>query len=609
MPKKQGRLLYKLVMANAWTYLGAVVLTAFSVLINFVTPLLFGETIDSLLGGAQSNLPAFFQSMMQAVGGREYLVRNLWIVGLILVGLNLFNGVFTYFKGRLTAVASENIALSIRDRLYAHLQHLPFSYHAKAETGDLIQRCTSDVETVRRFLSVQLVEAVNTVLMLAVAFSFLWNRNREITLFSMIMLPVLFTSAFIFFKRATLRFRSADESEGKMSAVLQENLTGMRVVRAFGCQQHEVEKFDAANADFRTKVFRLVRILAVYWSSADLMSTLQILLTLLLCITYAMRGEITVGTMVIFTSYVGMLLFPVRQLGRILSDAGKAKVSMHRIRQILEEPGEEPEPGALKPPLDGDIVFKDVVFSYDGSRPVLDHLSCTVKAGQTVAILGSTGSGKSTMVHLLQRLFAPQSGSIEIGGIPIEKIDRKYLRSRVGLILQEPFLFSKSIRENVGIAKESPSQEEIDTVARTASAYGFIVDSERGYDTLVGERGVTLSGGQKQRIAIARTLIKENDILVFDDSLSAVDTQTDMQIRAALKERAHRLTTIIISHRITTLSEADYILVLDQGRVVDQGTHRELCARPGLYQRIHQIQTTLEEEFTLSQAKVKAEVI
>ena len=609
MQTNQKRLLTRLVAANTWTYLGAVLCTVFSVFINFATPLLLAETVDSILGSEPSRLPGFLQGFSAALGGREYLVRNLWAVGLVLVLLNVVNGVFTYFKGRWSAVASESIALSLRDTLYTHLQHLPFSFHVKAETGDLIQRCTSDVETVRRFLSVQLVEAVNTVLMLAVAFSLLWSRNREITLYSMLMIPVLFLTAFIFFKKITEHFKHADESEGKMSAVLQENLTGVRVVRAFGRQQHEVEKFDAASEDYRGKVFRLIRMLSVYWSSADFLSMLQIMATLLLCILYAMQGAITVGTMIVFISYVGMLLFPVRQLGRILSDAGKTKVSMQRIREILNNPVEAPEPDAVCPPLNGDIVFDDVVFAYEASRPILDHLSCTVKAGQTVAILGSTGSGKSTMVHLLQRLFEPQSGRILIGGVPIDKIDRKYLRSRVGLVLQEPFLFSKTIRENVGIAKPSPSQEEIERVAATACAHGFIAESEKGYDTLVGERGVTLSGGQKQRIAIARTLMKDNDILIFDDSLSAVDTETDMQIRAALKSRSHKATTIIISHRITTLSEADHILVLDQGRVVDQGTHQELCARPGLYQRINQIQTALEEEFNLSQAKVKAEVV
>ena len=371
--KKQDRLLIQLVTANSWTYLGSVVCTVFSVLINFVTPLLFAETIDTILGDKPSGLPAFLQPLWLLLGDKSYLAKHLWLIGLVLVLLNVVNGVFTYYKGRWSAVASENIALSLRDRLYAHLQHLPFAYHVKAETGDLIQRCTSDVETVRRFLSVQLVEVVNTVLMLSMAFLILWGRNATITLYSMIMIPVLFLTAFIFFKKITASFQKADESEGKMSAVLQENLTGVRVVRAFGRQQHEVEKFNAASEDYRNKAFGLIGMLSVYWSSADLLSMLQIMATLLLCIWYAIQGTITVGTLVVFISYVGMLLFPVRQLGRILSDAGKAKVSMKRIREILDNPMEEPEANALHPNLNGDIVFDDVVFSYDESRPILNH--------------------------------------------------------------------------------------------------------------------------------------------------------------------------------------------------------------------------------------------
>lgn len=608
MNRIRTTLLIDLVVKNKWTYLGAVICTVFSVLIGFITPLILAETIDSILGSAPSSLPGVLKGWIYIFCGRDYLIHNLWVIGAFLVLLNIMNGVFTYYKGRWSAVASENIALSLRDRLYSHLQHLPFAYHVKAETGDLIQRCTSDVDTVRRFLSMQLVEVVNTLLMLAISLTILFSRNVELTLYSMIMIPILFATAYLFFKMITRHFRYSDESEGRMSAVLQENLTGMRVVRAFGRQQYEVEKFDAVSSDFRKKTYKLIELLAAYWSSGDALSLLQSMITLLMCVWYAIEGKITVGTLIVFTTYVGMLLFPVRQLGRILSDAGKSGVSMQRISEILNTPAEAPEPDALQPALSGDIVFDNVCFSYDESRPILDHLSFTIPAGKTVAILGSTGSGKSTIVHLLQRLFTPKEGSITIGGIPIDKIDRKYLRSRIGLVLQEPFLYSKTIRENVGIALRSPEEDDIMKATHIAHAHDFIVQSEQGYDTLVGERGVTLSGGQKQRIAIARTLLKNSDVLIFDDSLSAVDTETDAQIRSALKHRPAQTTTIIISHRITTLSEADYILVLDQGHIVDQGIHQELASRPGLYQRIYHIQNDLEEEMHLSQAKVKAEV-
>ena len=592
-----------LVRRNWGSYLGSMIATVMIVLIGFATPALLAETIDSVLGTNPSTLPAFMQEALARLGGRQFLIDNLWILGVVLVALNLLNGVFTYLKGRLTAVASENIAFDLRTQLYDHLQRLPFAYHVKAETGDLIQRCTSDVDTIRRFLSVQLMEVVNTVLMVTIALTILIGKNVEITLYSMILVPALFLFAMWFFKMVHKHFRISDEAEGKMSAVLQENLSGVRVVRAFGQQQREVEKFDQVSADFRVKTRKLTDLLAIYWGGGDLLSMMQSMITLLICIVYATRGEITVGTMIVFTTYVGQLLFPIRQLGRTLSDAGKCMVSMERIQEILHAQAEPEEPDALKPSLKGDIVFDHVSFHYDADADVLHDLTCTIPAGKTVAVLGGTGSGKSTMMYLLQRLYEPDSGSITIGGVPINRIDREHLRSHVGLILQEPFLYSKSIRDNVGIALRQPDMKSIRDAAETASAQDFIDHADKGYDTLVGERGVTLSGGQKQRIALARTLLKDNDILIFDDSLSAVDTETDAQIRAALARRSAGMTTLIISHRITTLSQADLILVLENGRITQQGTHEELCRVPGLYQRINSIQTALEEELNLARAE------
>ena len=606
--KKPAACMWELVRANIWPFLGAMVSTIMIVLIGFMTPILLAETIDSVLGTAPSTLPAWLLQPIEALGGREFLRQNLWVLGAVLVGLNLINGVFTFFKGRLSAVASENIALTLRESLYSHLQHLPFSYHVHAATGDLIQRCTSDVETIRRFLSVQVMEVVNTVLLVTISLIILIGKNVTITLYSMILVPALFAFATWFFNRVHKGFRVMDEAEGKMSAVLQENLTGVRVVRAFGQQQREVDKFDEASSDFRNKARHLNDLLAIYWGGGDALSMLQAMITLLICVVYASRGEITVGTLIIFTTYVSQLLFPIRQLGRTLSDAGKSLISMERIQDILSSPAEPEEPNALKPDLHGDIVFDHVSFAYDNDEPILKDVSFTIPAGKTVAVLGGTGSGKSTLMYLLQRLYEPTSGTISIGGVPLNKIDREYLRSHVGLILQEPFLYSKSIRDNVGIALNHPDMERIVDAARTACAEDFITKADQSWDTLVGERGVTLSGGQKQRVAIARTLLKDNHVLIFDDSLSAVDTETDAQIRAALHARAKDTTTLIISHRITTLSQADFILVLEDGRVADQGTHAELCSRPGLYQRINNIQNVLEDELNQATLQTKSEV-
>ncbi|MCL1796581.1 MAG: ABC transporter ATP-binding protein/permease, partial [Clostridia bacterium] len=430
----------------------------------------------------------------------------------------------------------------------------------------------------------------------AVGFSVLFSRHALLTLYASAMVLPLFLFALLFFKQVVKHFKFADESEGKMSAVLQENLTGVRVVRAFGRQRYEVDKFDEKSADFRQKADKLIQLLSVYWSVSDMLTMLQIGATLIVGVLFTARGDISVGTLMVFISYIGMILWPVRQLGRILSDAGKSLVSLERIDEILRQPAETDAANPVTPPLNGDIVFDNVSFHYEENQPVLHNISFTVKAGETIAILGSTGCGKSTLMHLLQRLYEPRSGRITIGGCPIDQIEKRYLRGRVGLVLQEPFLYSKTIRENLGIAKHGYTDEEIESVARVSQAEGFIRESANGYETLVGERGVTLSGGQKQRVAIARTLMKDNDILIFDDSLSAVDTQTDTAIRRSLRELRKGVTTFIISHRITTLMEADRILVLESGKIVQQGTHLELIGQSGLYQRIYSIQSAMEED-------------
>ena len=587
-----------------WThFLWALIATIMMVIIGFLTPLLLSEIVDSILGSEPFTMPDFLMNPINALGGRDFLRQNLWIPALALILMNVVNGVFTFIKGRSSAIASENIARKLRNDLYRHLQHLPFAYHVKAQAGELIQRCTSDVDTIRRFLAVQVMEVVNTVLMVVIAMSILLPRSVPITLYSLILVPPLFCFATWFFKMVHKSFEVADEADGVLNAVLQENLSGVRVVRAFGQQEREVEKFDRVNNDLRKKNLRLNELLAIYWGGGDAISMAQTLLTLVVCIIYACNGWITVGTLIVFTSTLGMLLFPIRQLGRTLSDAGKAMVSMKRVQAILHEEAEPDEPNALKPDLHGDIVFDHVSFAYpDDNVPVLRDVSFTIPAGKTAAVLGGTGSGKSTMMYLLQRLYTPTSGKITIGGVDIQQIDRKYLRAHVGLILQESFLYSKSIRENVGITAPEQEAERIEHAADIASASAFIAKADKGWETVVGERGVTLSGGQKQRIAIARTLLKDNNILIFDDSLSAVDTETDAQIRAALRHEQKDVTTLIISHRVTTLSQADLILVLENGQITQQGTHAELCSQPGLYQRINSIQNALEEELTQAKA-------
>ncbi len=591
------KMIYGFLHGNVWRYIASIFAVAVTVAVSFITPLILAETIDAVI--AQSRplaISGILGQWVQRLGGREFLAQNLWVMGAAMLLVSAVGGVFQFLRGRWMAQASESIAKNMRDRLYSHLQTLSYDYHVKTATGELIQRCTSDVETIRRFLSTQLVEMFRSVMMIVVALVIMLRMNRYMTLMSMLLIPVLFLFAIVFFYLVRRWFTESDEAEGRMSAVLQENLTGVRVVRAFGREQYEVEKFCQANDDLWKKSRRLSDLLAVYWSASDMMSMLQTGITLIGGVFLASKGELTVGDMTVFVSYISMLLWPVRQLGRILSDMGKSLVSFDRIGEILEQKSETDSPDAVDVPIDRDIEFRNVGFEYEEKNPVLKDISFTVKAGQTVAILGATGSGKSTLMHLLQRLYEVKHGDILIGGVSISRIRKKHLRSRVGLVLQEPFLYSRTVRENVRIACPDADDEIIFEATRTASAHEFIDSFEQGYDTPVGERGVTLSGGQKQRVAIARTLLKDNDILIFDDSLSAVDTETDAAIRAALKHKREGLTTFIISHRLTTLAEADFVIVLEGGQVAQQGTHEDLIRQEGLYRRIYQIQTSLEDE-------------
>jgi ATP-binding cassette subfamily B protein len=582
---------------NRLIYIGAVISTGLAVLFSIISPLVLRTTIDSIIGNNPMEVPLWIENAINFFGGRSVLVHNLWICALALVFLTLFRGIFLYLKGKWSAEAAETIAKNIRETLYDHLQYLPYDYHVKAETGDLIQRCTSDVDTIRRFLAVQFVEIGRAIFMIGLATSIMLSLNIQLTLAAMAVIPIIFVFAVIFFTKVQKAFKISDEAEADLSTVLQENLSGVRVVKAFGREKYEIEKFDEKNQNYRKVTYRLIKLLAWYWSSSDLLCLFQIGLVVVFGAYLASIGTITIGTVYVFASYEGMLLWPVRQMGRILSELGKMLVSLERIGEILDTPREKKEPNEIKPEIKGNITFKNVYFEYEKDKPVLRNISFKVKEGQTVAIIGKTGSGKTSLVHLLARLYDYQRGSIKIDGVELKNIDKKWIRKHVGIVLQEPFLFSKTVKENISLAKQEAKEAEIIEAARVAAIHDVITDFEKGYDTPVGEKGVTLSGGQKQRIAIARTIINNCPILIFDDSLSAVDTETDTAIRKALSERKNDATTFIISHRVATIKDADLIIVLEKGRIIQMGNHDELIDQPGLYRRVWAIQNALEEEF------------
>jgi len=562
--------------------------------LTLIAPLLFAFLIDNVI-----NLEPITASWLiwysDLFGGVDRIRLNLWLAALMIILVNLIIFVLMYLRGRLNGVISERYVEKLRNDLFEHLQYFPYHAHVNAKSGDLIQRCTSDVDTIRRFLAGQIAELVYAISMAIIALIILIQINVRLALIATISLPFLVIFAYVFFMRMQKVFTSSDEAEGELSTVLQESLSGVRVVKAFNREVFELKRFDEKNEKYKNLTYKLIELLGMYWASSDLIVLIQIFVVVIFGIFAAQAGEITVGQFFVFLSYESMILWPVRNVGRILSDLGKMLVSLRRLNEIFNEPMEDIVSGEVVD-INGDIVFDHVRFQYeDGNQAVLEDVSFTIKQGETLAILGPTGSGKSSLVHLLTRLYEYNSGSIKLNNYELRTIQKKHLRHNIGIVLQEPFLFSKTILENIRLAQPEADENAVKKAAEMAAVHRVIHEFDLGYKTLVGEKGVTLSGGQKQRIAIARTILNQTPILIFDDSLSAVDTHTDEKIRHALKKRAAGVTTLIITHRITSAMQADKIIVLENGRISQQGTHASLCEEEGLYRRIVMIQSQMIE--------------
>jgi ATP-binding cassette subfamily B protein len=532
----------------------------------------------------------------------------LWI-GLTFVGLAFVQGGFSFLSGRLAAYTAEGITRRLRDFLFDHIQRLSFSYHATTPTGDLIERVTSDVDALRRFFSEQGIGMGRIVLLFIINFIAILNLNVKLGLLSVIAIPFMLLVSVWFFKKVTKRFEDYQAQEAVLSTTLQENLTGVRVVKAFGRQEYEKGKFEKDNW---TKYLRgkfLLLMHSMFWPLSDIVLGLQMLFGFVYAATLAINGQISVGTYIAYVGLVVWLIWPIRNLGRIIVNASSGMVSYGRLMEVVKQTREPLFEGTVQPAgaVKGEIVFEDVSFMYsDGKQDVLKNVSFTVKPGQAIALLGSTGSGKSSLVNLLPRFHEYTSGRILLDGVELKEYPRAYLRRQIGIVEQEPFLFSRSIRENItyGVGRDV-SQEEVERAAKAAAVHDVILSFPDGYNTLVGEKGVTLSGGQKQRVTIARTLLKNPRILILDDSTSSVDTETEASIREALNELMENRTTFIIAHRIQSVMIADLILVLDKGEVIQMGTHEELISQPdGMYRRIYDIQTRIDEELEMEISRV-----
>jgi len=524
---------------------------------------------------------------------------DLIIIILVFIGLALVQGGSTFISSSLAARTAEGTTRRLRNFLFDHLQRLPYAYHAEAQTGDLVARSTSDIDAINRFYSDQAIGIGRIILMFIINLIALLQLNTRLALISVIAIPAIIVVSILFFSRVSKAYEEYQEQEATLSSRLQENLTGVRVVKAFARQGYESYKFDQENWHKFRLGKRLLSIHSLFWPVSDIICGAQMLASYFIGAIMALNGEITVGTYMAFISIVIWIIWPMRNLGRLIVQTSTGTVSYKRVAELLKEQREPLLEGEYQPEGDvaGEIIFQNVCFEYEVDNPVLKNVNFTCNPGDVIALLGSTGSGKTTLVNLLPRFYDPTSGVITLDGVDITKYPRKYLRSQIGIVEQEPFLFSRSIQENItyGVHREV-SEEEITQAAKFAAIHEVIMEFPKGYDTLVGERGVTLSGGQKQRVAIARALLKNPRILIMDDSTSSVDSETEMHIRAALEHLMQTRTTFIIAHRIQSVMDANLILVFDQGEIVQKGTHEELMKIDGMYREIFNIQTRIELE-------------
>lgn len=531
------------------------------------------------------------------LGVPEMAGQLVWVAAGFIV-LALFQGLFTFMGGRWAALTSESVTRRLRDYLYNHIQRLTFAYHDKTPTGDLIQRSTSDVDTLRRFFGEESVGLGRVLMLFVVNFTALLTLNVRLALISVVVVPLIVLISIYFFRKIGQRYEIFQEEEAKLSTTLQENLSGIRVVRAFARQDYERDKFEVTNRGRYESGRKLLMLHAMYWPSTDIIVQIQLIVGYAIGATMAINGEITVGT---FLAYMGMLtwiMWPIRNIGRLIVQMSMALVSFERVSEIIRVDREPLDEGTyqLDGRLKGEVVFDDVHFAYAEDLPVLNGISFRCEAGKVVALIGPTGSGKTSLVNLLPRFYDYQ-GSIKIDGVELRDYPRRTLREQIGIVLQEPFLFSKTIKENItyGVHR-SVTDEEVFRAADAAAVHKVIETFPQGYETMVGEKGVTLSGGQKQRTTLARTLLKDPAILILDDATSAVDSETEAAIREALDELIPGRTTFIIAHRVQSVMRANLILVLDKGRVVQTGTHEELLAQEGIYRRIYDLQSQIEDE-------------
>ncbi len=580
-----------------------------STFIRMLEPKILQLTVDKVIVYFQSNgkvlsvpedrVTRFLYSLIPDLR-IDNLTTILISLGIMFLIISLLRGIFSFTSSAITASSTEKSTKQLRDRLFSHIQALPLAYHSKTPTGELIQRCTGDVETLRKFATNQVVEVIRLSALFVGAFIMMASINLTYAIIAILFVPVIGAGSILFFKKESKIWTEHEKEQDKLSVLVQENLSGIRVVKAFAKEEYEIDKFTKQNEEKRKWGLKLLKLHRIYWPSSDLLIHTQIAISIFFGGYLTLNNQLSIGEYTAFYTYSMLVAWPMRRIGQLVSDMGMTSVAIKRIFSILDTEQEDYSgKNYFDKKLKGDIEFINVSFRYEENEKqrVLKDISFKVRPGEKIALLGPTGAGKTTIISLMMRFFEPDSGKILLDGKDLKTYSKEYLRSRFGVVLQKPFLFSTTIKGNIAYANPDSHIDEVIEASKAANIHEIITEVfPESYETIVGEKGVTLSGGQKQRVTIARTLLKDPDILILDDSTSAIDSETEYEIQKALRNLMKNKTTFIIAHRITSIQDCDRIIILDKGSIIEEGTHEELISMNGFYRKIYDIQVSIEDE-------------